>query len=133
MKKTIWESRKKNLLTRSLREPGGPCTKSMEVLESRMEWVKGGTRQSTHISVLMLSLVQYCGIFPHQNLNILHSGKKKYSMNTFGQPFQHIFLKQLKFQYACTLIILKLKNKNTAFNSKIDRLIIWLPYFNMQI
>ena len=27
-------------LTRSLREPGGPCTKSMEVSESRMEWVK---------------------------------------------------------------------------------------------
>ena len=27
-------------LTRSLREPGGPCTKSMEVLESRMERVK---------------------------------------------------------------------------------------------
>ena len=27
-------------LTRSLREPGGPCTKSMEVLESRMEQVK---------------------------------------------------------------------------------------------
>ena len=24
-------------LTRSLREPGGPCTKSMEVSESRME------------------------------------------------------------------------------------------------
>ena len=28
-------------LTRSLREPGGPCTKSMEVSESRMERVKG--------------------------------------------------------------------------------------------
>ena len=27
-------------LTRSLREPGGPCTKSMEVSESRMERVK---------------------------------------------------------------------------------------------
>ena len=27
-------------LTRSLREPGGPCTKSMEVPESRMERVK---------------------------------------------------------------------------------------------
>ena len=26
-------------LTRSLREPGGPCTKSMEVSESRMERV----------------------------------------------------------------------------------------------
>ena len=26
-------------LTRSLREPGEPCTKSMEVSESRMEWV----------------------------------------------------------------------------------------------
>ena len=29
------------VLTRSLREPGGPCTKSMEVSESRMERVKG--------------------------------------------------------------------------------------------
>ena len=29
-----------HLLTRSLREPGGPCTKSMEVSESRMERVK---------------------------------------------------------------------------------------------
>ena len=28
------------VLTRSLREPGGPCTKSMEVPESRMERVK---------------------------------------------------------------------------------------------
>ena len=28
------------LLTRSLREPGGPCTKSMEVEESRIERVK---------------------------------------------------------------------------------------------
>ena len=28
-----------NHLTRSLREPGGPCTKSMKVSESRMEWV----------------------------------------------------------------------------------------------
>ena len=28
------------VLTRSLREPGGPCTKSMEVSESRMERVK---------------------------------------------------------------------------------------------
>ena len=28
------------LLTRSLREPGGPCAKSMEVSESRMERVK---------------------------------------------------------------------------------------------
>ena len=27
------------ILTRSLREPGGPCTKSMEVSESRMERV----------------------------------------------------------------------------------------------
>ena len=27
-------------LTRSLREPSGPCTKSMEVFESRMERVK---------------------------------------------------------------------------------------------
>ena len=27
-------------LTRSLREPGGPCTKSMEVSKSRMERVK---------------------------------------------------------------------------------------------
>ena len=27
------------ILTRSLRAPGGPCTKSMEVLESRMERV----------------------------------------------------------------------------------------------
>ena len=27
------------VLTRSLREPGGPCTKSMEVPESRMERV----------------------------------------------------------------------------------------------
>ena len=27
-------------LTRSLRKPGGPCTKSMEVSESRMERVK---------------------------------------------------------------------------------------------
>ena len=32
------------LLTRSLREPGGPCTKSMEVPESCMEWVKGKHR-----------------------------------------------------------------------------------------
>ena len=29
----------KALLTRSLREPGGPCTKSMEVSESHMERV----------------------------------------------------------------------------------------------
>ena len=29
-----------DLLTRSLREPGGPCAKSMEVSESRMERVK---------------------------------------------------------------------------------------------
>ena len=28
------------LLTRSLREPGGPCTKSMEVSEYRIERVK---------------------------------------------------------------------------------------------
>ena len=28
------------LLTRSLREPDGHCTKSIEVSESRMEWVK---------------------------------------------------------------------------------------------
>ena len=28
-----------NILTRSLREPGGPCTKSVEVSESRMERV----------------------------------------------------------------------------------------------
>ena len=28
------------MLTRSLRVPGGPCTKSMEVSESRMERVK---------------------------------------------------------------------------------------------
>ena len=28
-------------LTRSLREPGGPCTKSMEVSESRMERLEG--------------------------------------------------------------------------------------------
>ena len=27
----------KKLLTRSLREPGGPCTKAMEVSKSRME------------------------------------------------------------------------------------------------
>ena len=27
------------MLTRSLREPGGPCTKSMDVSESRMERV----------------------------------------------------------------------------------------------
>ena len=29
-------------LTHSLREPGGPCAKSMEVSESRMERVNGG-------------------------------------------------------------------------------------------
>ena len=29
-----------DVLTHSLREPGGPCTKSMEVSESRMERVK---------------------------------------------------------------------------------------------
>ena len=29
----------RSLLTRSLREPGGPCTKSMEVSESRMKRV----------------------------------------------------------------------------------------------
>ena len=29
----------KQFLTRSLREPGGPCTKFMEVSESRMERV----------------------------------------------------------------------------------------------
>ena len=34
---TLWCG---SLLTRSLREPGGPCTKSMEVSESRMERVK---------------------------------------------------------------------------------------------
>ena len=34
----------RKLLTRSLREPGGPCTKSMEVSESRMERVKGEVR-----------------------------------------------------------------------------------------
>ena len=31
---------RQSILTRSLREPGGPCTKSMEVPESRMERVK---------------------------------------------------------------------------------------------
>ena len=32
-----------SFLTRSLREPGGPCTKSMEVSESRMERVNKKT------------------------------------------------------------------------------------------
>ena len=32
---------KRAVLTRSLREPGGACTKSMEVSESRMERVNG--------------------------------------------------------------------------------------------
>ena len=36
------------VLTRSLRELGGPCTKSMEVSESRMERVK---RQSTCVLI----------------------------------------------------------------------------------
>ena len=30
-------------LTHSLQEPGGPCTKSMEVSESHMEWVNSKT------------------------------------------------------------------------------------------
>ena len=34
-------------LTRSLREPGGPCTMSMEVSESRMERVKFNSFIST--------------------------------------------------------------------------------------
>ena len=36
---TKWLNLTQNL-TRSLQEPGGPCTKSMEVSESCMEWVK---------------------------------------------------------------------------------------------
>ena len=35
-------------LTRSLREPAGPCTKSMEVSESRMERVKYRSKPSSH-------------------------------------------------------------------------------------
>ena len=34
------KKKKNGVLTRSLREQGGPCTKSMEVSESRMERVK---------------------------------------------------------------------------------------------
>ena len=34
-----YEKNFQNVLTHSLREPGGPCTKSMEVSESRMERV----------------------------------------------------------------------------------------------
>ena len=43
-----------HLLTRSLREPGGPCTNSMEVSESRMKRVKG--YQSIHVPNLMVML-----------------------------------------------------------------------------
>ena len=44
-------------LTRSLREPGGPCTKSMEVSESRMERVNRCTHKlyiRTFVSANML-------------------------------------------------------------------------------
>ena len=44
-------------LTRSLREPGGPCTKSMEISESRMERVKAKT--STLFS-FMDTQTSYC-------------------------------------------------------------------------
>ena len=41
------------VLTRSLREPGGPCTKSMEVSESRMEGVKCVIECSSSANVTM--------------------------------------------------------------------------------
>ena len=41
-------------LTRYLREPGGPCTKSMEVSEYRMEWVK-----KNQIKTLLYLFIKY--------------------------------------------------------------------------
>ena len=37
-------------LTRPLREPGGPCTESMEVLESRMERVNARESKQNKIN-----------------------------------------------------------------------------------
>ena len=44
------------VLTRSLWEPGGPCTKSMEVSESCMEWV------NVFLVMSMIFLEWYVGI-----------------------------------------------------------------------
>ena len=48
------------MLTRSLREPGGPCTKSMEVSESRMERVNIGMAKMWHNQVISVVLVNSC-------------------------------------------------------------------------
>ena len=45
-------------LTRSLREPGGPCTKSMKVSESRMEWVKRILHTRINIGCIKVTLLQ---------------------------------------------------------------------------
>ena len=64
-------------LTRSLREPGGPCTKSMEVLESHMEWVNAakeepfetclGLNHDTGVGVVAHAL-NPLSTRPHQNV-----------------------------------------------------------------
>ena len=56
-------------------------------------------------------------LFSHQNLNILHSGKK-ITQWTHLATLSTNLSETVEIQYACTLIILKLKNKKTALNSK---------------
>ena len=41
------------MLTRSLWEPGGPCTKSMEVSESRMERVNSSFLFKTYLATFL--------------------------------------------------------------------------------
>ena len=53
-----------SILTRSLREPGGPCTKSMEVSESRMERVKQN-KQYDNVCMHALLLVS-CMVHVHK-------------------------------------------------------------------
>ena len=85
-------------LTRSLREPGGPCTKSMEVSESRIERVKAWHKT---FSVIMLYLfrLEKC----HTSWSALISTLTTLCLISFSLLYMHDLLKKEQIYNSCTV------------------------------
>ena len=67
------------ILTRSLREPGGPCTKSMEVSESRMERVKWSSIHSPALFIIWLSFFKHEFLVCQWNVLVVVSNLVKWA------------------------------------------------------